>query len=304
MVTPRILLLGLLCLLGGCAVSDFRFAGKRHPLISFESPVPDPLLAPRILALDPEHISAEDVRSLLSKCAAPRIMNFRGSAFNTIDDFSRFLIAMGYPEKSVRNPANGALSYSSDQSSHAVAQSIIAVSRREGLRPMLIGHSQGGSLIMKVLHQLEGQPVSYAAAIATGQLMRVVRGQWDRLPSMRKVPDSVAEFSGYRLAGDIIGSDVTILPKHWGYRAEGIAQVHNVRLNEAGHRDIMRIQSFVHNTTTRTWIDGYSPGSQVPEDAKLHFAADIWYHVKKRWCMELQRAVREQRQAAIPDRAP
>ena len=304
MVTFRMLLMGMICLLVGCAVSDFRLGGKRHALISFEAPVPDPVLAQRVLALDPDQISAEDVRTVLSKCAAPRIMNFRGSAFNTIDDFSRFLVAMGYPERSVRDPASRALSYSSDQSSDAVAHTIVATWRREVLRPMLIGHSQGGSLIMKVLHQLDGQPVSYAAAIATGQFMRMVRGQWDRLPILRKVPDTVAEFSGYRLAGDIIGGDVTILPKHWGYKAEGFAQVHNVRLNEAGHRDIMRIQSLAHNAATRARIDGYFLGSQVPEDAKLHFAADIWYHVKKRWCMELQGYVRDHRQAPSAAIAP
>lgn len=296
MAIRRILFVALLCLLAGCAGKEFP-PGTTQPSVSFDSLAADPALSTRVLALDPNRISAADVRSVLSRCPAPRILNFRGSAFHTIDDFSRFLVAMGYPDKSVRDPATGALSYSSDQSSGAVAHTIVAIARREGLRPMLIGHSQGGSLIMKVLHQLEGQPVSYAAAIGTGHLMRVLRGQWDRLPILRKVPDSVPEFSGYQLAGDILGSDLTILSKHRGYRAEGQAQVHNVRLNGAGHRDIMRIQSLAHNAATRSWIDGYSPGSHAPEEAKLHFAADIWHYVKKRWCMELQGSLRRNSQA-------
>ena len=297
MAIRRLLFVAMLCLLAGCAGTDFLLPGTTQPSVSLEALASDPVLSERVLALDPDRISAADVRSVLSQCPAPRIMNFRGSAFHTIDDFSMFLIAMGYPERSVRNPANGALSYSSDLSSDTVAHTIVATRRRERLRPMLIGHSQGGSLIMKVLHQLEGQPVSYAAAIATGQLMRIVRGQWDRLPVLRKVPDSVAEFSGYRLAGDLIGSDVTILPKHRDYKAQGSAQVHNVRLTGAGHRDIMRIESLAHNAATRARIDGNSPGSQAPEEAKLHFAADIWHHVKKRWCMELQGWLRRHPQA-------
>src|SRR5258706_16276784 len=38
----------------------------------------DPAVEEKILALDPEHISAQDVKDTLSKAPAPRIMNVHG----------------------------------------------------------------------------------------------------------------------------------------------------------------------------------------------------------------------------------
>src|SRR3989338_6992279 len=79
------------------------------PVASLDSLLNDAPRCDRILALDPLRLSAEDIRTTLHQAPAPRILAFNGSAFNTMDPFSRFLIRMGYPEASVRNPANGAL---------------------------------------------------------------------------------------------------------------------------------------------------------------------------------------------------
>ena len=49
-----------------------------------------------------------------------------------------------------------------------------------------------------------GLQLPYAAALATGRLMRVLLGQWDMLPRLRTVPDTVEEFSGYFVAWDPI----------------------------------------------------------------------------------------------------
>ena len=59
---------------------------------------PDAASEDRILALDPEHISAADVRDVLAHAPAPRIINLQGSlAWVTMQPFAEFLVAMGYP---------------------------------------------------------------------------------------------------------------------------------------------------------------------------------------------------------------
>src|SRR4030081_3717985 len=71
--------------------------GARPPAFTPEPVVAE--LAERVLALDPERISAADVRDLLSRVPAPRIFLFQGSlAPVTMLPFANFLIAMGYPE--------------------------------------------------------------------------------------------------------------------------------------------------------------------------------------------------------------
>src|SRR5580765_4012663 len=53
----------------------------------------------RVLALAPEHISAREVREILARVDAPRIINLQGSVpILTMAPFAEFLIAMGYPE--------------------------------------------------------------------------------------------------------------------------------------------------------------------------------------------------------------
>ena len=194
----------------------------------------------RILALTPEHISAAEVQLVLARAPAPRIINLQGSiAFVTMAPFAEYLIAMGYPEARLRNPRDGALSYSSFVDGAQLAGMLAWYYEHEGLMPMLIGHSQGGMMVVRVLHELAGgfsktlavwdplrdeaeprttivDPLSgetrpvvglkvpYAAAIATGALPRIFLGQWTMLRRLHQIPDSVEEFSGYSLDWDPI----------------------------------------------------------------------------------------------------
>ena len=70
--------------------------------------------------------------------------------------FSKFLIGMGYLEASIRNPGNGSYTFGYYDSSEKIAGAIAWYYEREGLRPMIVGHSQGGILAVKVLHKLAG----------------------------------------------------------------------------------------------------------------------------------------------------
>jgi hypothetical protein len=297
----------------------------------------DSRIEERLLALDPEQISEEDVRDVLAHAPAPRIIALHGSVpITTMTPFSEFLIAMGYPEERLRNPGDGRLTYSSFADSRAVAGALAWHYEREGMVPMLIGHSQGGMLAVKVLQDLAGASgtqlpvwnpirgeaegrmavvdpfsrtertvvglqVPYAAALATGSVMRIVLGQWDMVARLRIVPDTVEEFTGYFIEWDPLAGTGPNAARDDPYRATGRARVRNVMLpSDYGHIGLPRVRHLAENAATRHWISVYKPNSQAPappaiEDAdvtNIVHAADIWFSVKKHWCLEAQRFAR------------
>jgi len=291
-------------------------------------------VAGQLLALDPERISEREVREVLVRSPAPRIINLDGSVpVINMAPFAEFLIAMGYPEERVRDPESGALSYSSAVDAQRLAGVMAWHYEHEGMMPMLIGHSQGGMIAIRVLHALAGEFVSsipvwnprrdvpeartaivdpltgaerpvvglevpYVAALATGTLPRILLGQWTMLPLLRKIPDTAAEFTGFALEWDpIAGNFGSIDP----YRATGSARVRNVTLPPAAsHITLPLARDLALDPVARDWINRYVPGPGAPSmptpaaahAANLLHAADIWYSVKKHWCIEAQRLAR------------
>lgn len=291
----------------------------------------------RLLALDPERISEADVREVLARAPAPRIIALQGSVpIVTMRPFAEFLIGMGYPEERLRNPRDGRLTYSSYKDSRQLAGMLAWHFERDGMVPMLIGHSQGGMLAVKVLQDLaepggapipvwnpeRGEPegrftvvdavsgverpvngltVPYAAALATGSVMRVVLGQWGMIPRLRSVPDSVEEFTGFFIPWDPIAGTGPDAAQTNPYRALGRARVRNVMLPaEYSHIGLPNARHLAEQPATREWISRYDPRVQPPAPpalpdadlANLVHAADIWFSVKKHWCLEAQRVIR------------
>src|SRR5262245_7731082 len=124
----------------------------------------DPVVAARVLALNPGRLSAADVRDTLAHIPAPRIYLLQGSvAFVSMAPFAEFLAAMGYPEERLRNARDGRYSRSSFTDSAEVAGEIAWDYEHDGLMPMLIGHSQGGMLAIRVLYEFAGE---FSPAIA------------------------------------------------------------------------------------------------------------------------------------------
>ena len=293
----------------------------------------------RVLALDPANLSPADVRDVLSHAPAPRIIIFNGSvALITMEPFAEYLIAMGYPESRLKDPRDGSLSQSSYADSEQLAGTLAWYYEAEGMVPMLIGHSQGGMLAIKVLHELAGafhaaipvrnpltgqsgqrttlvdpltgleRPViglklPYVAALATGKLPRFLLGQWQMLDKLRAIPDTVEDFTGFSIDWDLIAGT---LPGSESYRAEGTARVRNVELAAGtSHIGMPRTRDLARNAITRAWIDGYDPASppaalpQGPgiDASNIVHAADIWYSVKKHWCLGAQRLIGARRAA-------
>ncbi len=131
---------------------------------------------------------------------------------------------MGYPEAQIRDPGDQRWSYSPYQVSEQIAGLVAWAYERDGLRPMLIGHSQGGIHAIKILRELDGAygetipvwdpirdapddrttivdpltgavrpvvglSVSYASSVGAGGAAMLLPHQWSMWGNLRTVPD-------------------------------------------------------------------------------------------------------------------
>jgi hypothetical protein len=324
------------------AAAAFAAAAEAGDPYTLERASIDAAAEERLLALVPERISERDVREVLRRAPAPRIINLQGSVpVVSMAPFAEFLIAMGYPEERIRDPNGGALSYNSSIDARRLAGAMAWYYEREGMMPMLIGHSQGGMVAIRVLYELAGEfgdsipvwnplsgaaearttivdphtgagrpvvglEVPYVAALATGKLPRILLGQWTMLSRLRDIPDTTAEFTGFSLDWDpIAGNFGSAEP----YRAIGSARVRNVTLPpKASHLTLPLAKELALDPVARDWINRYvpAPGTASPPSGALAdlpnllHAADIWYSVKKHWCLEAQQLIRVTRKSAAP----
>src|ERR1700686_3149533 len=209
-----------LIVLSGCATAPLALpsedlreakAGSVLRSLSIDRAVED-----RILALDPGRIGEDDIRNTLAKGPTPRIFEIHGGVYPVqvlMQSFAEFLTGMGYPENRIRDPGDGSFSRSPYDDSEHQAGEIAWYYEHEGVRPMLIGHSQGGIQAVKILHELAGTfgparrgfnpltreleerttivdplsgrerpvvgvSVSYAAVVGTGGWALVLPGTW------------------------------------------------------------------------------------------------------------------------------
>lgn len=256
--------------------------------------------ADHVLAMHPDHMTEADLLVLRTTFPVPRIIAINGSLpLVTMDSLAGFFMEMGYPEEKIRNPMSQTLSYSSYIDSAKMAGMIGWYYEKDGVMPILIGHSQGGMLVVKVLHELSGafqpevqvwdpytdqaearttiiDPVSgqerpviglkagFGSAIATGKLMRLLLGQWDMLRRLRQIPDSVTEFTGYHLPHDPISGTLFGVGKGDLYQPIGSALVRNITLPGAtGHLEAVRAEPLNMDGDMRRWISMYKPGQDL-----------------------------------------
>jgi hypothetical protein len=260
-----------------------------------------PELEKRILALDPTNVTAQEVRGVLSQAPAPRIVNIHGGVASVIPrmvSFSEFLIGMGYPAVSLTNPSDGTYSFSCYESSEKIAGTIAWHYEKEGLRPMLVGHSQGGMQVVKVLHQFAAGPsarlhvwnpltwqtekrcdildpltgrmrpvgglqLPYATSVGAGGLTRILPNQWDMTFRLRTVPDSVEEFTGFCKAFDLLGGDFLGYGSANHFKSGGTAVVRNVWLpTEYKHGEIPDTKHLLNDPKMVDWINRYRPANE------------------------------------------
>jgi hypothetical protein len=310
--------LGVVGLLAGCGSYDRHgvSAARAHEIEAAAvrlrfSPAPE--LAARILALDPEHVTGQDVREVLAGAPAPRVINIHGGVYYVRDrmvSFSEFLMGMGYPGRSLTNPGDGSYTFSCYESSKKIAGAIAWYYEREGLRPMLVGHSQGGFQVVKVLRRLAGlsaarlqvwnpltweeeerteflDPISgrtrpvvgltlpYANSVAAGGVTRFLPNQWDMCGHLRSVPDSVEDFTGFFKGKDLYGGDWLGYGPANEFKSMGQAVVRNVRLPTAyKHGWIPDTRHLLKSRRIMDWINAYHPPDKLYDEPRLEAQFD------------------------------
>jgi hypothetical protein len=290
-------------------------------------------------------VTATEIKEVLSQAPAPRIINIHGGVFpvhTRMISFSEFLVGMGYPRSSITNPCDGTYTFSCYESSEKVAGVIAWYYEKEGLRPVMVGHSQGGFQVVKVLYRLAGRaspsvpvwnpltwkredrydildpltgerrPVvglqlPYATAVGSGGLTRLLPNQWKACGKLRKIPDSVEEFTGFYKHIDPLGGDFLGYGSANYFRPNGAAHVRTVRLPTLyRHGYIPDTKHLLKSQQIKDWISNYRP-PDVPVNAPrldvkfdsqskhVLWAADVWFSIRKHWVIELQRLIRAKR---------
>jgi hypothetical protein len=353
-VSHLIAVLGIAALAAGCATTP---TTSRAPVVAgpvsgqmergavLRSLSVDANLEDRILALDPERISEQDVQATLAKGPTPRIILLHGGVYPVhllMKSFATFLERMGYPGDKLRDPIDGAYSQSPYGSSERLAGEIAWYYEHEGVRPMMIGHSQGGMQAVKVLYDLEGTfvdsipvwnpitdtpeqrstitdpltgntrpvvgvSVAYVSAVGAGGAAFFLPNQWIMVHRLRTIPGSVDEFTGYIIPGDLIAWTLSGGDNTTRFRHEGAAKVRNVTLpNSYNHITVPRTSSLPNDARARAWINAYRPAGDEDETLRspsdvtgenILWAADVWFSIKKHWCLEAQSLIRARRAA-------
>jgi hypothetical protein len=205
---------------------------------------------------------------------------------------------------------------------------------------MIIGHSQGGVQAVKVLHELAGvfgselavwnpiadaaenrttivdpltgtrRPVvgvtvSYASAVGAGGAALVLPNQWSMVHRLRTVPDTVDDFTGFSINGDIIALSFAGARGASEFHANGKAKVRNVFLpGSYNHVVIPATRHLTASEAMRDWLNAYVPdrpgqAEAIPPDdnSGALWAGDVWYSIKKHWSLEVQRLIRARRAA-------
>jgi hypothetical protein len=302
----------------------------------------DPALERRILALDPEHITEHDVRTTLALGPTPRIILVHGGVVGTnllMMNFGRFLVGMGYAQAKIRDPADGAYSQSPFGSTERLAGEIAWYYEHDGVRPLLVGHSQGGIQVVKVLYELDGTftekiavwnaeidtpedrfsivdpltgaehpvvgvSVAYASAVGAGGIALMSPFHWNMAQRLHAIPNTVEDFTGFNIDFDFIAWTG---PGAAPYRHNGTAHVRNVSLPATyNHVFVPLTQALASDAAMRDWINAYvpgadngnPPGADEGRGTNALWAADVWFSIKKHWCLEGQRLIRAKQAAS------
>jgi hypothetical protein len=342
----RVLAVSLLAglLLAGCApMGPAPDAPARTPAAgaSISRMTLDRATEDRILAIDPERVTEADLQGPLKAAPAPHVVLLHGGVYPVhllMENFARFLISMGYPEASLRDPGDRSFSYSPYGDSAQQAGLIAWLYERDAMRPMMVGHSQGGIQAVKILYELAGnlqtplhpydpitstlesrttitdpltgaqRPVigvqaSYVAVVGTGGISLALPNHWIIASRIRVIPDSVDEFVGYRIGLDLFAWDIPGMENIKTFSSAGKAHVENVTLPASySHVFVPVTTSLASNPDMHRWLDRYDPNDSStaapPEDLPNALFAADVWHGIKRHWVTELKALIRARRAA------
>lgn len=152
-----------------------------------------------------------------------------------------------------------------------------------------------------------GISVAYVSAVGAGGAAFALPNQWNMAHRLRTIPPTVDEFTGYLIPGDIIAGTLLTDPGASRYSHDGAAKVRNVTLPSSyNHILVPLTSSLAKDPSARDWINAYRPKGggdetlEPPSDLRAEnilWAADVWFSVKKHWCLEAQQLIRARRAA-------
>jgi hypothetical protein len=317
--------IAIAAVLAACATvpsADESAAAKKTSQSVLRSITLPAALEDRILALDPENVTGDDVRDVLSKAPAPRVIMIHGGVFPVhlaMTSFGQFLVGMGYPEERVRVPGtSGDWSHNPYLPSERLAGLIAWAYETEGMRPMLVGHSQGGIQVVKVLNDLAGtygpdvnvwnpltgraetrttiidpltgkerkvvgNQVSFASAVGAGGPSFIFPNNWDVVGRLRDVPDTAVQFNGYFIGIDWFVFNVGVGGDR--FVPIGKAMVRNVEL-PAGylHVSVPVTHHLPQNASFKAFVDAYRATTEKPDESKMPGSyTDNVYYAADNW---------------------
>lgn len=307
-------LCGLVCgaaiVLAGCATPSAgvsenvgalgaEFARGRSESVVAARPQTTSKIEDGILALDPRHITEQDL-ALLTLGPTPQIILLHGGVYGTqflMMSFAKFLIGMGYPEWKIRDPSDEAYSQNPLGSSERLAGEIAWYYERDGVRPMMVGHSQGGIQAVKVLYELNGEfadklavwnavtdkpedrdaivdpltharrpvvglSVAYVSVVGAGGIALASPRHWSMAQRLHSIPDAVEEFTGFSIDYDPIAWTFPGANSSNLYRRTGTAVVRNVTLpGSYSHVFVPETRALVEDPKVRDWLNEFVPGA-------------------------------------------
>src|SRR4029079_19105648 len=107
-----------------------------------------------------------------------------------------------------------------------------------------------------------GLSVTYATAVGAGGAAFVLPNQWDMLLRLRTIPDTVDDFTGFAIQGDMIAWTFPATPGVSQYRRGGAAAVRNVVLPVTyNHITVPITLALAADPKARAWINAYVPGT-------------------------------------------
>ena len=320
----RIVLIAAMAIVaGGCATqapvvpnsvptsaAESGIAARPEPQSVLRSIAIDRALEARIMALDPERISADDVQNTLAKGPAPHIVLVHGGIYPVylaMVSTGRFLTGMGYPENRIRHPGDRRWSHSPYENSAQIAGLVAWYYEHDGMRPMMIGHSQGGVQAVRVLYDLAGRfgdavrvwnpltddaeertsivdpltgvlrpvvgvSVSYVSVVGAGGAALMLPNQWNMAGKLHTIPDTVDEFTGFSIPFDLIAWTLPGVKETTQFRHNGTAVVRSIVLPATyNHVTVPIVHPLARDKATRDWIEAYSATdprvAPPPEDA-------------------------------------
>jgi hypothetical protein len=150
-----------------------------------------------------------------------------------------------------------------------------------------------------------GLSVSYASAVGAGGVAFLLPNQWSMMHRLRTIPDTVDDFTGFTIRVDLVALSFSGARGASEYRHNGTAEVRNVVLPfQYSHVVVPVTRELATSESMREWINAYVPGRKDPLESlppgpseNVLWAADVWYSIKKHWCLEAQQLIRARRAA-------